>query len=184
MTDIYFYGKDKKHSRDKTDMLIKKSLTDYANRRGLEIPSEARILRTEYAKPYVEKQGVFLGVTHTDDMLAVALGDADFGIDAENTERITERYKSIAEKYYFGREKEYVFGTSRDKKTEFERFLEIWVKKEAYLKCLGTGLSDIRRANTYELCGRFEKVEAPCRIMYLYFPDEQANVSVSLHYND
>ena len=66
------------------------------------------------------------------------------------------------------KESAYVFENGiSDKKSDL-RFLEIWVKKEAYVKFLGTGIKDMKNCDTFSVKGSFEKADYGNNIIYIY----------------
>ena len=66
-------------------------------------------------------------------------------------------------------EKEFVKNVgSEEEKTR--RFLEIWVKKEAYVKYTGEGLQGMFDTDTFTLSGHFENRSDEQHILYIYHP--------------
>ena len=49
-------------------------------------------------------------------------------------------------------------------------FLELWVKKEAYVKYTGEGLKALAAVDTTTLSGRFENRSDEQHILYIYYP--------------
>ena len=49
-------------------------------------------------------------------------------------------------------------------------FLELWVKKEAYVKYTGEGLKTLAAVDTTTLSGRFENRSDEQHILYIYYP--------------
>ncbi len=150
---IYYYTKDKKHKSKDTDEYIKKSVYDYTRNENI------TVTRTKSGKPYVND--VFVGVTHTDYFLIICVSDCEIGIDAERYDRYVKNKKRIIRKYFSKNEAEYALDSN-------ENFLEIWVKKEAYLKFLGIGLKGIKKVDTFDVPGTFEKIEHKECIIYIY----------------
>lgn len=130
--------KDKEFS---TEQAIKKCLKD-----------DVEISRTEYGKPIISSD-IHIGVTHTNGLLFIAVWDKNFGIDAEHSKREVKNKDAIIRKYYTEHEKN-------------ENFIDVWVKKEAYLKFLGTGLKDLKKADTTNL--KFQKIAYKDYIIYVY----------------
>ncbi len=124
-----------------TEQAIKKCVQD-----------DVEIYRNEYGKPMISGH-IHIGVTHTNGHIFVGVWDKNFGIDAEHSKREVKNKDAIISKYY-----------TEDEKNE--NFLDIWVKKEAYLKFLGTGLKDLKKADTDNL--KFKKAEYKDYIMYIY----------------
>ncbi len=144
---IYFYKREKA-----TDEYIKDSVGN----------PEAKILRTAKGKPYLEN-GPFVSVSHTEDFIVVAVSENNIGIDMEKTDREIKKQEELTEKYFSQKEKEYA--------TTKEKFLEIWTKKEAYVKFTGQGLSDIGK-DTFSHRGKYERIEKEGYIIFAYREDE------------
>lgn len=107
-----------------------------------------------YGKPYLKGSGLFFSLSHTKGAIAVAFSeDGEIGIDIESrsrriNERMFERALSVEER--------------KNAKTS-EDFLRLWVRKEAFLKRLGIGITrDLKTISAETLpdthsieCGEF-----------------------------
>lgn len=116
-------------------------------------PEGVRFFYAENGKPSVAGGGYEFSITHSDDIVAVAIHEGPIGIDIEHIREVSPR---LAKKYFCEDENFYVFG-HEPKDVDFEhmastdirmRFFEIWTAKEAYLKRIGEGLSHLRTVNT------------------------------------
>ena len=155
---LYFYDKNKGHKREQTDTMIRESLKTYISGHSLP-PYDGEIKRTELGKPYIDYP-LHIGVTHTDDIVIIAIDENEFGIDAEKVGRKMERREKIAERFFTENE---LLQAHDD-----ESFLDIWVKKEAYVKFTGEGLSGMKACDVTTLSG-FEKTENDRNlIIYIY----------------
>lgn len=161
--DIYVYRKAKTHKPCDTDALIAKSLGYYSQKHGKITAENAEILRTDSGKPYLKNNAAHIGVTHTDELIFIALDKENFGIDAEKSTRDVKRSAEIAKKYMTERERAFI--DSAD--CGVVAFLEIWVKKEAYVKYTGLGLRGISDADTNraDLC--FSRIQYKDYIIYI-----------------
>ena len=94
---VFIYNKLKRHTKSDTDKYIQISLEKYFN------TSEVfNIKRTPLGKPYIDSKSVFIGVTHTDDTLLIAMSqEQNFGIDAEDSKRNVERADKICKKFFY-----------------------------------------------------------------------------------
>ena len=159
---IYFYDKKKGHKREDTDRLIRESLDDCISGYSL-APYNGEIKRTALGKPYIDYP-LYIGVTHTDSVVIVAIDEKSFGIDAENIARSMQRQDSIAGRFFTENERRFV-EKSADKESAF---LEIWVKKEAYVKFTGEGVPAMKNCDVTLLSG-FERIENDRNlIIYIY----------------
>lgn len=98
----------------------------------------------EFGKPYlVNHQNFYFNISHTKNALAIAIADKEIGVDVEKVRKFNPK---IAERYFMQEEAEYL----KEHSSSVD-FFEIWTKKEAYLKWLGTGLSTaLNSFNTLE----------------------------------
>ena len=113
-----------------------------------------------------------MGVTHTEDIVLIAIGEKSFGIDCESMSRTVNNFYRIAEKYYSSNEKAYVFEKNSDEEVINARFLEIWVKKEAYVKYTGEGLSAISQCDVTLLCG-FKRIDNQHNLLIYIYEDDK-----------
>lgn len=153
--DVFYYKKEKD-----TDFYIEKSLkflgkdTSFSRKNG---------------KPY--RADCYIGVTHTDDIILVAIADFDFGIDCESLNRVVPNRDRIADKYFTENERVYI----NDDNT---RFLEIWVKKEAYVKFNGDGLKKMKNTDVFSFEGCFTKLAVDKYLIYIYSDRKVEDISV------
>ena len=142
-----------KESDFSTEQAIKKCLQ-----------KDVEIFRNEHGKPMISgNNDIHIGITHTNGLIFIGVWDKNFGIDAEFNNREVKNKDAIISKYFFESEKN-------------KFFLDVWVKKEAYLKFLGTGLKDLKKADTSAL--KFQKIGYKDYIMYIYteFPVEKITI--------
>lgn len=166
---LYYYPKSEKHRRADTDHRIAESLRRYLLKTGGVSSVPATVLRTENGKPYFENGFPQLGVTHSDSVVIIALADTPFGIDCEDTGRRVPHRDALCKRFFSESEKEFVKNVgSEEEKTH--RFLEIWVKKEAYVKYTGEGLQGMFDTDTFTLSGHFENRSDEKHILYIYHP--------------
>ncbi len=156
--EIFYYPKVKSHKRCDTDKMILESLGKYTLGHSLSM-YHGKILRTSLGKPYIDYP-LFVGVSHTDSMVIIAIDEDGFGIDCEEHGRITKRREDIANRFFTDNERKFIHSD--------EDFLEIWVKKEAYVKFTGQGLSAMSSVDVTKLSG-FTKAENDKNlIIYIY----------------
>ena len=159
---LFFYDKQKGHKRQNTDTMIRESLKEYISGYSL-APYDGEIKRTELGKPYIDYP-LYIGVTHIDDTVIVGIDDENFGIDCEKRSRKMPRRDTIMGKFFTQNECALI-ESAEDKD---EAFLDIWVKKEAYVKFTGEGLSGMKARDVTTLSG-FEKIENDRNlIIYIY----------------
>ena len=95
--------------------------------------SALKIAKNDHGKPYFENLPDFhFNVSHSGDLKVLVVSRKNIGVDVE---KLREVSLSVA-KRFCDQERNYVNQTD-----SLNRFFEVWTKKEAYLKYLGTGIS-------------------------------------------
>lgn len=88
----------------------------------------------EMGKPFIKNHPkAFVSIAHSGNRIAVAVSQKPIGIDIE---KLKTANLKIA-KRFFTPEENKIITTAKDISSAF---FTVWTKKEAYLKCLGTGL--------------------------------------------
>ena len=114
------------------DHLRRKAISDSC---GIS-PANITFGTAEKGKPFALNADVHFSVSHSGECVVCAVSDKEIGIDIEKIRDISLR---AAEKFASADELEYI-------KSCKNGFFEIWTLKEAYFKCIGTGLgSDIKK---------------------------------------
>jgi len=88
----------------------------------------------EYGKPFIKNIPYHFSVSHSGNFIAFSLSGNPVGVDIE---RFRKPRLRVAERFFTQNEYHYII-KSENPETEF---YNIWTKKEAYIKMLGTGLS-------------------------------------------
>ena len=184
---MYTYVKKCGHRSCDTDNMIIESVNKFAP--GLK--GRISVKRAESGKPYLEIArdtasgattigattigATTIGVTHTDREVFIALSKSRFGIDAERFDRAGKiaDFKRIAERF-FTRDEQLYIGDS------CERFLDIWVSKEAYVKCFGMGIGDMRSFSVMSLRGKLLPVNNDDNLIKIYVPPQNADLKVEI----
>lgn len=101
---------------------------------------------TESGKPFCKSHGdIHFSISHSGDYFAVAISEKEVGIDIQILKNPDDKL--------IGRvccENEKLFVNASENKEK--AFTEIWTKKEAYLKALGTGIDrELKTVDTTEL---------------------------------
>jgi len=90
----------------------------------------------EFGKPYIEN-GKNFSISHSGNIVIVAVSDCEVGVDAEIKQN--KVYTHIARKVMAEKELAQYDNLFGEEKRAY--FLSHWVTKEAYLKCVGTGMN-------------------------------------------
>ncbi len=160
--------------------MLQESLQKYVEAKSISLPELPAIFRTAKGKPYVlSSSSLHVGVSHTEDVVAVAVSRYNFGIDMEHKNRPLHKMDAIIRRYFSKGEKAFVSGDGPEETRK--RFLSVWVQKEAYIKYLGTGLSHLSKADTQSLPGQFYVAEHGSYILSVYAekfmsPPKEVNV--------
>ena len=163
MITVYLYEKTGENAGKSTGDFINMSLDGHFGK-----GTEEKVAKTPLGKPYLENGRAFIGVTHTKDLVVIGISDENFGIDAESLSGSPKNLERIARRFFSEGEKEYFYEAVKGSGERKRRFLEIWVKKEAYVKWLGTGFMDLSKADTAESEGFFGKIDVPGYEMYVF----------------
>lgn len=120
------------------EWLIRCMLSDFLGKS----PEVFEILPDKNGKLYCQNaDGIFFNISHSEDVVAAAICDEEVGIDIEVFRPVSLK---LMEK------------VCPDKNT-LHHFFEIWTAKEAYFKCLGTGIENL--TDFYSLSTDFPKIK-------------------------
>lgn len=143
--DRFRFEDDKKRSVA-GEMLARKAVAEWCG-----VSAESIVFdKTETGKPYAKGLPVEFNISHSGDMVVCAVDDKPVGIDIEKIRPIDQ---TIAKRICTDEELVYLFNhtpTEQDftyttDQNILTRFFELWTAKEAYGKCLGVGIRDIRK---------------------------------------
>ena len=106
-------------------------------------PEKIRFDYTSFGKPRLwpnpEESRLNFNLSHSNQWIVLAIGKSrKIGIDVEYI-RDDLDYASIARRFFSPQEVDFIESGPEERKQRF--FYEIWVRKEAYLKAMGKGLS-------------------------------------------
>ncbi len=142
--------KSEAYKKEEGPALAAAAIRDYCIKKSVP-PGEGRaavvMAAGEHGKPYcVEPKGIHFSVSHSGKIWICAIQQEPIGIDIEAFEKDNEkqlavsaskeRYMKIASRFYTVEERQYA-----DKNGSLG-FLSVWVRKEAYAKLKGTGLTE------------------------------------------
>ena len=113
-----------------------------------QIASEKVIIDvTDRGKPFARDLPVEFSISHSGEYVLCAVSDSPVGADIERIRPVRVRLVRrvcTADEWKFVSEP----GISEQEKTE--RFFRVWTAKEAYFKCLGTGITDLNKVCTVD----------------------------------
>lgn len=128
---------DKRRLRIAADHLCR---TAAAEALGLS-PAEVKFGKNEHGKPITD--GMEFNLSHSGDIAVCAVSDKPIGIDIE---ALREIRPDAAKRFASAEELEYIGSDPR-------RLFEIWTLKEAYFKCVGTGIGSDIKSVTFTVNG-------------------------------
>ncbi len=130
----------KKNLRIAADALCRNALADFCSISPAEITFEY----SAHGKPYAKGLPAHFSVSHSGDIAVCAVSHSEIGIDIEKIRSVNLR---ASEKFATENEREYI----RNSETGF---FEIWTLKEAYFKCIGTGLGTDIKDVSFDINGK------------------------------
>ncbi|MED3993764.1 MULTISPECIES: 4'-phosphopantetheinyl transferase family protein [Peribacillus] len=145
----YLLNEEKERAKQFIDQ---KSRSRYIISRGLlrwiigkyinDCPENIMFKYNPYGKPYLDeihRTGISFNLSHSHDYLCIAIGSGkDIGIDVEFVRQLFN-FISVIDYIFTEREKQTFLTLEHSKQCEF--FYEVWVRKEAFVKAIGKGLS-------------------------------------------
>ena len=146
------------NSKITSDHICRKAVSEFCG-----IPeNEITFSKNEFGKPYTIGLDVHFNVSHSGSMVVCVVSDKEIGTDIEKKRDIRiDAAKRFANKD----ELEYI-GDNTD------RFFEIWTLKEAYFKCIGTGLNaNIKNVSFTKTDSGFHCSEAGFNLTKLDLPE-------------
>lgn len=106
-------------------------------------PAEWRFESNSNGKPYVDDpvkgRPLHFNIAHTNGFAVAAVSTVAVGVDVENTTR-RARIDKVARRFFAESEADWVLGLPEEDKRR--AFFEVWVMKEAVVKCQGEALGN------------------------------------------
>ncbi len=125
---VQMQNEKKRKLRICADAVCRKAIAEFC---GVDA-SEIRFALSPTGKPYAKNLPVHFSISHSGDYAVCAVSETEIGIDIEKIRTVHPRaYK----KFCTESEADYI-------RIAENGFFEIWTLKEAYFKCIGTGLGE------------------------------------------
>lgn len=121
------------------DALCRKAISDYC---GIS-PAEIEFGYGAKGKPFAKNLPLFFNKSHSGDFAVCVVSDNEIGIDIE---KIRDINLKVADRFATEKEKVYIRNSENG-------FFRIWTLKEAYFKCIGTGLGADIKDVSFEING-------------------------------
>ena len=117
--------------------------------------TNAKLHCRENGSPYLSGCELYVSISHSEEMVACAIGSSPVGIDIERVRPINLnicRHVCLPEEmaYLNPAPQDPAEPLCQDMQTLL-RFYEIWTAKEAYYKRQGTGITDLKKVNILNL---------------------------------
>lgn len=140
------------------DMLARLFIAEWC---GISAES-VRFDQNKFGKPFARDLPVEFNISHSGNIVVCAVDNMPVGIDVEQIRPID---MNVVNHICCPDELKYIFGQTlydadcaiNDNPEMLARFFEIWTAKEAYCKCLGTGITDLKLINTQALTTQIQR---------------------------
>ena len=97
--------------------------------------------RTDIGKPFAVGLDVEFNISHSGEYVICAVNDAPIGVDIEKIRPVKDR---LIHRVCTDRELDYVLDGEMPLDEKTSRFFQVWTGKEAFFKCIGTGITDLK----------------------------------------
>ncbi len=105
-------------------------------------PEKLDIVFPTGEKPFLADFDLDFNISHSQDIFAIVIADShdtSVGVDIEKINTLQD-YDSVSHDYFHEDERKYIQKHSSTDQLKLINFLEIWTRKEAFLKMIGVGL--------------------------------------------
>jgi 4'-phosphopantetheinyl transferase len=105
------------------------------------------IVYDSFGKPsFYNNSAIHFSISHTSDYIAIVIDNEEIGIDIEY---IRKHKQAVARRFFTAEENEYLFSLPNQ---DFDiAFTKLWTLKEAFSKCIGTGIRGTFSTQTIDL---------------------------------
>ena len=141
--NIYDYKKNKidKYINDKSKILSIEGeiLLDTLLKDNYSIDyKDIEIKVNNNGKPLITNNNIFFNISHSFDYVITCISNNSIGVDIE---KIRKTNINVIDQFATNKEKEYILSTNFDRE---KRLFSIYTLKEAYIKCKGLSLKNIK----------------------------------------
>lgn len=132
------FGEDNNLTKPKQVSLWAKQLVQkYIKDKGFTF--EPIISYSQEGKPFfLNNTSLHFSISHNNNYIAICFSEKEIGIDIENKRKAK---LEIAKRFLHKKEAEYLSSISDQESLDIA-FTKIWTLKEAYVKCIGTGIAN------------------------------------------
>lgn len=125
------------------EMLLRQMLSE-----RLCVPEgKPEIIREDGKKPYLAENEAQFSISHSEDWVMAAVASRPIGVDIEKIRPIRKSMERALFTIMSLEDRQYI--EAADKETErTRRLFELWTRKEAVVKCIGTGIASPQMKET------------------------------------
>ena len=132
--DLWFIKRNVSSLPTPSKCIYSKILANYLSCNDLNL----QFYHNLYGKPMLNNKNLFFNVSHTIDMMVVAVTkNCELGIDMESKARKSIDPLLLAKKFFHINEVELLSGAD----CLWSKFIQLWVIKEAFVKMKGVGIN-------------------------------------------
>ena len=136
------------------EMLARRMISKHCN----VVPEDIYFETGCYGKPNAKHLNVEFNISHSEEVVVCAISDKPVGIDVEmirpiGTNILRKLCTDIDLKYILGSDRVSINIPNNFDDQQLHRFYEVWTAKEAYFKCIGTGIKNLKSISMDELVG-------------------------------
>ena len=91
----------------------------------------------EYGKPYLLNSKIYFNISHSGKLLAIGISSDEVGVDIELVQE--RKYQDDVVKRTFNEKEQEIYNGNK----QVTYFYDVWTKKEAYVKLIGTGIRNM-----------------------------------------
>ena len=161
------------------EMLARRMISKYCK----VVPEDIYFETGCYGKPNAKHLNVEFNISHSQEMVVCAISDKPVGIDVEmirpiSTNILRKLCTDIDLKYILGSDRVSINIPNNFDDQQLHRFYEVWTAKEAYFKCIGTGIKNLKSISMDELVGNRKMYQIENYIITIVQTDNYVKVEL------
>lgn len=133
----------------------------------------------KHGKPFLKNVDLHFNVSHSEDMAVFAFANSEVGVDIEKIKTFKE---DVAKRFF--NHNEYQQLMQLPKEEQLEGFYQIWSKKEAFIKLIGTGVFVSLQSFSVDARSQLQKIvwnEKEYFIQDLFIDEQYKAALATLH---
>ncbi|MDH5423550.1 MAG: 4'-phosphopantetheinyl transferase superfamily protein [Gammaproteobacteria bacterium] len=103
-------------------------------------PAQIQYKKSTHGKPFLSPANTLrFNMSHSNTLAVIAVSNlSEVGVDIEFSDKNTD-WEKVSKRFFSAEEVQYLF--KQNKADQKKVFFQLWTRKEAYIKALGTGLA-------------------------------------------